>query len=152
MKSNHYSIEKGLSRIKGLGLQRLVQEILFIFLPLDVDMQVLEILTERGEEGKDVKDPRKYLEEMYKGNIKYTKKLGELQKKIQEVGVDISEGNEKFNEISGITNNQVHGFFKKLDNKVTESKELLNHSWKIKGVNTFHDWYCQFIKLHTETY
>jgi hypothetical protein len=129
------------SCIKGES-QEEINEILRLFLPLDIDMQALEILAKKKENRKKVKDPKEYLEEMYADNIDYIQKLKELQAKVNTIG-EIEEINkERLKKLAGISNEKVSQFFKKLGGKKNDSDEFLDHFWGIDGVNSFHDWYC----------
>ena len=117
-------------------------EILCPLVALDIDMQALEILAKKKENGEKVKEPKEYLEEMYADNIDYVQKLKELQAKVNTIG-EIEEINkEGLEKLAGISNENVDQFFEKLGGKENDPDEFLDHSWGIDGVNSFHDWYC----------
>ena len=113
-----------------------------LFLPLDIDMQALEILAKKKENGKKVKDPKEYLKEMYADNIDYVQKLNKLRAKVNTIGEIEGIDKERFEKLAGISNENVDQFFEKLGGKKNDPDEFLGHFWGINGVNSFHDWYC----------
>jgi hypothetical protein len=113
-----------------------------LFLPLDIDMQTLEILAKKKENGKKVKEPKEYLEEMYADNIDYVQKLKELQAKVNTTGEIEGTDKERLKKLAGSSNKNVDQFFEKLGGKKNDPDEFLGHSWGIDGVKSFHDWYC----------
>jgi putative transposon-encoded protein len=119
-----------------------ITEAYSLFLPLDIDMQALEILAKKKENGVRVKVPKEYLEEMYADNIDYVQKLKELQAKVNTIGEIENINKERLKKLAGISNENVDQFFEKLGGKKNDSDEFLDHSWGIDGVNSFHDWYC----------
>ena len=117
-------------------------EILCPLVALDIDMQALEILAKKKENGVKVNDPKEYLEEMYADNIDYVQKLKELQAKVNTIGKIEEINKEGLEKLAGISNENVDQFFEKLGGKENDPDEFLDHSWGIDGVNSFHDWYC----------
>ena len=113
-----------------------------LFLPLDIDMQALEILAKKKENGVKIKNPKEYLEEIYADNIDYVQKLKELQAKVNTIGEIEGIDKERLEKIVGIGNENVDQFFEKLGGKKNDPDEFLGHSWGIDRVNSFHDWYC----------
>lgn len=117
-------------------------EILCPLVALDIDMQALEILAKKKENGVKIKVPKKYLEEMYADNIDYVKKLKELQEKVNTIGEIEGINKERLKKLVGISNQKVSQFFKKLNDNKDDPVKFFDHSWGIDGVNSFHDWYC----------
>lgn len=131
---------------------KVIPYLLHLFLPLDVDMQALEMIKENKRQ--------EYLEEMYADNISYLQKLHDLQYLVN--GKDNGASKEaksllqgqppfaekegmnrdKLSQLSGITNSYVYQFFEILDRKESNPNKLLNFNWGIDKVNSLHDWYC----------
>lgn len=112
-------------------MSEITNYILHLFLSIDIDMQALILV-----EGKKA---TKYFEEMYNDNIDYYQKVNELQSKVREL-----------DEIEGINTGRLNNlvddassFFKKLERKEKNLREVLEHTWKTDRVNSFHDWYCE---------
>lgn len=107
--------------------------ILHLFLPLDIDMQALEMLEEEKR--------KNYLEEMYKDGIDYAQKFGILQSKIKELskikGIDDAQLNTLVTAAQSFFQNLI-----KIIKNETNPAMLLKNSWKGKDINSFHDWYC----------
>lgn len=108
----------------------LILSILHLFLPLDIDMQALELL--KDEERK------KYLDEMYKDNIDYANKFEVLQSKIKELAEVKEIDSDRLNSLV----KEAEPFFQNLNRKETNPEKLLNDSWEGKDIKSFHDWYC----------
>jgi len=100
-------------------------EILSPLVALDIDMQALEILAKKKENGVMVKVPKEYLEEMYADNIDYVQKLKELQAKVNTISEIEDINKERLKKLAGISNENVDQFFEKLGGKKND-----------------HDWYC----------
>lgn len=118
-----------------------ISQILHLFLPLDIDMQALEILTNKKENGEKVKEPNEYLKEMYADNINYLQKFNELQAKVKELSEIEGIDKERLEKLAGISNQKVSQFFKELDDKKNDPDKFLGHSWGIDGVKSFPNWY-----------
>ena len=117
-------------------------EIPHLFLPLDIDMQALKSLYDEKINGKNRKNPRAYLKEMYADNVNYLQKFNELQAKAKELGETEGINKERLGQLAGISNGNACQFFKKLGDEKDDPDEFLDHSWGIDGVSSFHDWYC----------
>jgi len=118
-----------------------ISQILHLFLPLDIDMQALEILAKKKENGEKVKEPNEYLKEMYADNINYLQKFNELQAKVKELSEIEGIDKERLEKLAGISNQKVSQFFKELDNKKNDPYKFLGHSWGIDGVKSFPNWH-----------
>lgn len=112
---------------------------LAILLPLDIDMQALQILTERSKNGETVKDPQDYLEEMYGDNMNYSEKLLDLQERLKEF---LTAPRGMPDNLYGLINENVLAFFRMLDQRESNVEKILHHNWGISDVISFHDWYC----------
>ncbi|MEK6689969.1 MAG: hypothetical protein AABY78_01540 [Nitrospirota bacterium] len=121
-------------------LSEITTYLLHLFLPLDIDMQALELL-EENKKGD-------YLNQMYNDNTDYYDKFGILQSKIKELSE--IEGIDK-NRLSGIIND-AQVFFQNLIKRENDPKRLLKDSWKDKEINSFHDWYCALAECLRESY
>jgi len=124
------------------GKNKTVERYEILFLPLDIDMQALKSLYDEKINGKNRKNPRAYLKEMYADNVNYLQKFNELQAKAKELGETEGINKERLGKLAGISNGNVCQFFKKLGDEKDDPDEFLGHSWGIDGVNFFHDWYC----------
>lgn len=143
----------------------LIDYIVRIFLPLDIDIQTLEILC------KEKGDTEKFLKEVYSDEIDYSRHLADLRfissgeeayaldasekaKELLNNSIPLAERNgidkSRLYQLCGIPNNQVTLFFLKLKKKTTDAKTLIGHNWKIQGVKSFHDWYCDLANILRE--
>jgi len=123
-------------------VDNLAIEVLYLFLPLDIDIQALELLDNEKKKREKVKDPQEYLKEMYVDNINYLQKFNELQAKVKKLSEIEGIDKERLKKLAGIGNENVSRFFEKLRDKKDDTDEFLGHSWGIDGVSSFHDWYC----------
>lgn len=138
--------------IKKKSNENLKAYFLHLFLPLDIDMQALEILWNDGEKRKANKHIE-YLKEMLENAIgdHYKSKFDKTKKLIDE----ITDGKLKtrlLKVIGGKENNQVlYGFLECVDNLkekeeysklVDKDVQELHEYFKTKGHDSFHDWYC----------
>ncbi len=140
-RSEEECFNKFLELSKKKSIERLKSQLLHLFLPLDIDMQALEILNKKKKNGEKAKRSEEYLAEMYEDKIKYSQKLLDLQEKAKELPQEIDK--DHFNKLCGITNENVYKFFEMLDRKETDHNKLLKHKWGINGVTSFHDWFCK---------
>lgn len=112
--------------------EEMVKSIIAMLLPLDIDMQTLALLHESG------KDTESFLKEMYNGGVDYSQKYERLNKiviKAEDVSLD-----------NFCRRAEVRLFFSKLS-KHADAKSLLHHNWQLKGIKSFHDWYCGLVNI-----
>lgn len=146
-------------------------EILSFFLPLDIDMQALQILFNDEELSKEVKFQKikDYLinadDSMLRDKtVDYVGKLRKAQEETNKIQKLVD--NKILKELLGIgtNNSKISDFFLLLDEKKqkiingrtiedSEMNDIITHfpkdsGWKVKGakpeiiINSFHDWYC----------
>ena len=115
--------------------KELANNIIQMLLPLDVDMQTLEILRQNGG------DMEEFLREMYSDRIDYPRKFQVFTEKVNKLLLipDSDINSILLNEIALAPS--VESFFLKLSQQA-EAKDLFQYDWDIEYINSFHDWYC----------
>lgn len=129
----------------------LIANILHFFLPLDIDMQAMEII---WDEKKD--KSKAYLTEMLKeAEKKYVEKFDEAQK--LKADIHDTELKNKLEDMLGAdrSNSTLYKFLKCLDNLKEKAKDSEISEEDVKkvleyfnsvGYNSFHKWYCALAK------
>lgn len=139
---------------------RIFCEILSFFLPLDIDMQALELLC-NDEEKRKRNDHIKYLKDMLKDAEDgfYKKKWDNCKSEAVKLLEQIPKGDNKNKLVAllGITdgeNSCIYGFLNMLDenkgkdikeDKVTSVISYFENQCHVKywnDINSFHNWYC----------
>lgn len=154
-------LREGIER-EGQSLIAIKNYILHLFLPLDLDMQALEMIKDDKEKVKKYLwgDSGNKIEGMFqnrKDNEHYRKKLSDLWSKVDELTKSGSINNiNDLRKLVGLDNgkteeSQIYKFLESLDTCKEDDKNvtvapLCNpfKEWKIndKEINSFHDWYC----------
>ena len=114
----------------------LINNIIQMFLSLDLDMQTLEVLRQNGG------DMEKFLREMYSDDIDYFQKVNNLQSDIRKLDEIEEIDKEKIKIIYNLMDDVIN-FLQQLARK---EKNLLGHIWVTDEVNSFHNWYCALVK------
>lgn len=115
----------------------LIFDILSIFLPLDIDMQALEILSERAA----TKGPDEYLGEMLSEGIGYAGKNTELEEKIKALMKYRSIPAERFRALKGVVAPFLEILRTQADNNNADYSALTVY-WETTEYQSFHEWYC----------
>lgn len=124
------NFQKEFKKLIEAFLKKKPNSILHLFLPLDIDMQALDLL-------KDEKR-KKYLDEMYKDKVNYADKFEVLQSKIKE----LAEVKEIDGDRLNLLVKDAETFFQNLIQEKINPEKLLTDSWEGKKNKSFHDWYC----------
>jgi len=146
------------------SMESTINHLLHLFLPLDIDMQALEILSNKKENEKIIN----YLTNADDGmlrdkTVNYKEKLKKAQKEIE--GVPKFKDNPVLKKLLGMNTekSKISEFLGLLDKKKqkainggdiedSEINEIITHfskdgGWKVKGadpevITSFHNWYC----------
>ena len=124
--------------------KEMANTIVQMFLPLDVDMQTLEVLC---QDGGNIEE---FLREMYSDEVDYSRKFQIFGNAVSKLLLipDSDIDSVLLNELASAKS--VESFFLKLSWR-SEAKMLLQQNWAMdvfnsfNNINSFHDWYCALV-------
>ena len=123
--------------------EQVILEILESFLALDVDMQALSMLAEKKNKEKQVKELKTYLQKMLTDNTNYSNKYTNLKNNLDNICRYQSIDRQSLLMLC----NKVEHFLTILQVQASATKpsyeKLRTYDWGIKGISSFHDWYCK---------
>jgi hypothetical protein len=146
-------VEEALDAIdREVILNRFSSMVMMLFLPIDIDMQALAILTDKKENNEPAKDPDEYLCNMLKEKIDYLGKKKQFQEKIDALHKSNIMNMERLNTFYSTVEPFLNIMQDLLQNQTNNKRKKPSYSvirdyWeKMTKYKSFHKWYIDLGK------